>query len=134
MLLKDGYHAPMCFIFTEQGIAPCICNYKTDEEKARWFESLREKLGELNASGVVFITEGWLKDCKEGKIDLPVRKYQDKREILVISLASRYGNKMATIEFERGENEIIILGEQEIKTEYCDNLIAPYFEQVATVH
>ena len=62
VLLKDGYHAPMCFIITEQGIAPCICNYKTDEEKTQWFEKLREVLGELNAEAVVFVSEAWIKD------------------------------------------------------------------------
>ena len=126
-LLKDGYHTPMCFVFANGKIIPYLCNYRTPDEKTKWFDGFREVLGEVAAQGTIFISEGWARDLSLGE-------HQTKREILVISLASRYGNKMAMVEFERDTDNKIILGKREIKTEYCDSLIAPYFEQLVTVH
>ena len=70
MLLKDGYHSPMCFVFSNGKIIPYICNYKSDDEKIEWFEGFREELGKLNAEAVVFVSEAWIKDVNEGKLDL----------------------------------------------------------------
>jgi len=126
-LLKDGYHTPMCFVFANGKIIPYLCNYRTPDEKTKWFDGFREVLGEVAAQGTIFISEGWARDLSLGE-------HQTKKEALFIILSSCFGNKMVKIEYERGENEKIILGKQETTMNYCDNLIAPYFEQFMTSH
>lgn len=122
ILVEDGDHAPMAFIFPPAGIdsAPVLLHLGgvmgSVDGKDAATDMIRKMVRETGASGVVTILEGWASTpVPSGP---PVRPSQDplRREVLILSWEFRVPDEPEKIRgmwfrFFHHEGEQVVLGE-----------------------
>ena len=115
---KDGYHAPMCFLFATydfrekknaRGVIPMMPeSFKDEEAKDNFSGAIREISGRCRAVGLIFLTEMWM--VKGGGTDLEeirkwagrIHKHPNRLEGMMMSIEhTRFGSKMFFAPIER---------------------------------
>ena|SRR3990167_9771260 len=115
ILQSKGSHAPMLFLFCEQGTAPMLFNDMPEMEKRadlfyRLGQSLHKQspLGEVN--GIIFVSEAWkLKLAKDEKPNIrPSGSPKRKECLMVVGMRADGTNKTIMLDFDRDQNQKII--------------------------
>ena len=70
-----------------------------------WFREYRKWLGHVEAKFAVYILEGWMNSGgnEKERLDIPVSKCNDRKEVLIINLVGENCNKAKMFEIIRKE-------------------------------
>lgn len=112
LLLRDGYVAPIGFIFIGKQIGICPFRFRNEKEKARQLSTFK-MFAKINKADAVFvIIESWyvISDKKDESI-IPSKSPNRKECIFVIgeckegviSISQKFGRKKGKIIFEEKE-------------------------------
>ena len=109
LLLRDGYVAPMGFIFIGKEIGVCPLRFKDEKEKAKQLFAFKKFAKIKNADAVFVIIESWY--VTTDKIDKSIipSKHPDRKECIfaigegkegAITIIQTFGRKKKKIIFE----------------------------------
>lgn len=128
LLLKDGYVAPMGFIFSPTGIGICPLRFRDNKEKILQLLGLKGVAQAKKADAIFIIIESWyvkrkienIQEAEEENI-IPSRQ-PDREECIIVMGECKEGNIGILQRFKREGKKIIF--EEKVEME---EMISPLF-------
>jgi hypothetical protein len=116
ILIKDGYHQTFAFLkIPSNGYHPAVLPFKNQAEKYLVFKSLAKMVHELEATGIILISEAWI--TKEIKKDQRPSESKAIRELLIVDAVDCQGNiKSWKVPFSRSTQGEISFEEVSVST------------------
>ena len=120
LLLRDGYVAPMGFIFIGKEIGVCPLRFKDDKEKAKQLYAFKTFAKIKNADAVFVIIESWYVSTTTDKIDKSITpsKHPDRKECIIAIGECKEGDITISQKFrreKRKKRKIIFEDKMEMK-------------------
>jgi len=108
LLKRDGYVAPVGFLFTEEGMKGTILRFEDADSKAACIEEFKKLAKEHKAYAVILITEAWMarsdnKDDADLANDIGVKFIPGRTEQINISIAAPYMRLVITQEIDTSD-------------------------------
>ena len=109
LLLRDGYIAPMGFIFIGKQIGICPLRFKDEKEKVRQLSAFKMFAKIKKADAVFVIIESWYVTTDKIEKSIIPSKHPDRKECIfvigeckegVITISQKFGRKKKKIIFE----------------------------------
>lgn len=128
VLLTDGHHITMAFLFGNSGMQKIIPFEVRDQaEKLIAIRAVASEIGKLGSTGVVIIAEAWVAPYEVSNgVEIPARDSNKRKEVLVLYGATEDGRiKNITLPFSKNQNDDIIFEETVSIDEIELNILTP---------
>lgn len=105
LLLRDGYVAPVAFIFVGKNIGICPLRFTDEREKFTQMTALKMFAKAQKADAIFVIIESWY--VTADKIDVVPSKHPDRKECIFVIGECKEGDITITQKFGRKNEKII---------------------------
>ncbi len=112
LLLRDGYLAPIAFLFSEKEVHIISLTFKNQEEKEEQVMLLRNIAELKNAEAIFLVIESWYVTSDKMDINMMPSKHPMRKECIFLVGECEEGNATIMQQFER-EKDKIIFGEKD---------------------
>lgn len=112
LLLRDGYLAPIAFLFSEKEVHIISLTFKNQEEKEEQVTLLRNMAKLKDADAIFLVIESWYVTSDKMDINIIPSKHPMRKECIFIVGECEEGNATIIQKFEK-EKDKIIFGEKD---------------------